>query len=121
MSTSWPRRDWRLNRFPIRDPVRHTCDLSVSREVSGKGAGSVFFLSVHAQALSRASSRVSLPKTQLAAHLRSERYSMSVAPRITPRVAGVLPEETRLRIANERKACCILTWEVFVDQAALRV
>src|SRR5258707_7801406 len=34
---------------------------------------------------------------------------MSVAPRITPRVAGVLPQETRLRIANERKARCILT------------
>jgi len=34
---------------------------------------------------------------------------MSVAPRIKPRVAGVLPQETRLRIANERKARCILT------------
>ncbi len=34
---------------------------------------------------------------------------MSVAPRIKPRVVGVLPQETRLRIANERKARCILT------------
>src|SRR5258708_11968470 len=34
---------------------------------------------------------------------------MSVAPRITPRVVGVLPQEIRLRIANERKARCILT------------
>ncbi len=34
---------------------------------------------------------------------------MSVAPRIKPRVAGVLPQETRLRIANERKARRILT------------
>ena len=31
---------------------------------------------------------------------------MSVALRIEPRVAGVLPKETRLRIANERKARC---------------
>src|ERR1700687_3538997 len=52
---------------------------------------------------------MSLLKTQLAAHSRSERYSMSVAPRIKPRVAGVLPQETRLRIANERKARCVLT------------
>jgi len=34
---------------------------------------------------------------------------MSVAPRIKPRVVGVLPQETRLRIANERKARCMLT------------
>jgi hypothetical protein len=34
---------------------------------------------------------------------------MSVAPRIKPRVVGVLPQETRLRIANERKARGILT------------
>jgi hypothetical protein len=34
---------------------------------------------------------------------------MSVALRIKPRVAGVLPQETRLRIANEHKVCCILT------------
>jgi hypothetical protein len=29
---------------------------------------------------------------------------MSVVPRVKPRVVGVLPQETRLRIANERKA-----------------
>jgi hypothetical protein len=52
---------------------------------------------------------LSLPKIQLAAHQRSERCSMSVALRIKPRVAGVLPQETRLRIANERKVRCILT------------
>ena len=34
---------------------------------------------------------------------------MFVAPRIKLRIAGVLPQETRLRIANERKASCILT------------
>src|SRR5258708_4687389 len=34
---------------------------------------------------------------------------MSVAPRIKPRVAGVLPQGTRLRIANERKARGILS------------
>ena len=34
---------------------------------------------------------------------------MSVAPRIKSRVAGVLPQETRLRIAKERKARSILT------------
>ena len=34
---------------------------------------------------------------------------MSVAPRIKPRVVGVLPQETRLRIANERKARGMLT------------
>jgi hypothetical protein len=49
---------------------------------------------------------------------------MSVAPRIKPRVAGVLPQETRLRIANERARLVAFSperWEVFVDQAALRV
>ena len=34
---------------------------------------------------------------------------MSVALRIKPRVAGVPPQETRLRLANEHKARCILT------------
>jgi hypothetical protein len=34
---------------------------------------------------------------------------MSIAPRIKPRVVGVLPQETRLRIANERKARGMLT------------
>src|SRR6476646_10716503 len=34
---------------------------------------------------------------------------MSVALRIKPRVAGVLAQETRLRIATERKPRCILT------------
>jgi hypothetical protein len=53
--------------------------------------------------------QLSLPKTRLAAHWRSERYSISVAPRIQPRAAGVLPLETGLRIANERKARCVLT------------
>src|SRR4029077_16288395 len=37
----------------------------------------------------------------------SERHFMSVALRIKNRVAGVLPQETRLRIANERKARCV--------------
>jgi hypothetical protein len=48
---------------------------------------------------------------------------MSVAPRIKPRVVGVLPQETRLRIANERKARGMLTRALgsLVDQAALRV
>jgi hypothetical protein len=34
---------------------------------------------------------------------------MSVAPRIKSRVASVLPQESRLCIANERKARSILT------------
>jgi len=34
---------------------------------------------------------------------------MSVAPRIKPGVAGARPQETRLHIAKERKARCILT------------
>ena len=57
-------------------------------------------------------------KNSVGRPLASERYSMSVALRIKPRVAGVLPQETDFvnRIANNARLAAFSPerWEVFV-------
>src|SRR5258708_10305341 len=66
---------------------------------------------------------LSLPKTQLADHQRSEPRSMPVTSWIKLRAASVLPQKTKLRIANEhtaRSAFSSERLEVFFDQAAWR-